>query len=195
MRRVILALLAATLTVPAAPAPAPALAQAQAPAPAPAPTSPGAGPVIVLETEKGFIEFETYPNDAPKTVAHLLALVQKRFYTGLRFHRVIPNFVIQIGDPTTRDFTRRDDWGKFESGSPVGVAELSKTRKHVLGTVSMAHLGNASKVDSQFFICLSPQPQLDGKYPIVGKVIAGMDVARKIAEADRLIRATVREAK
>jgi cyclophilin family peptidyl-prolyl cis-trans isomerase len=170
-----------------------------APAPvapqAPAPTSPGAGPVIVLETEKGFIEFETYPNDAPKTVAHILGLVQKRFYTGLRFHRVIPDFVIQIGDPTTRDFTKRDDWGKYESGTPVGVAEVSKARKHLAGTVSMAHLGDARKVDSQFFICLSPQPQLDGRYPIIGRVIAGMDVVRKIAEADRLIRATVREAK
>jgi cyclophilin family peptidyl-prolyl cis-trans isomerase len=175
----------------------PALLAATFPAAAqaPAPTSPGAGPVIVLETEKGFIEFETYPNDAPKTVAHILALVQKRFYTGLRFHRVIPDFVIQIGDPTTRDFTKRDDWGKFESGSPVGAAELSKTRKHVAGTVSMAHLGDARKVDSQFFICLSPQPQLDGRYPIIGRVISGMDVVRKIAEADRLIRATVREAR
>ena len=162
---------------------------------APAPTSPGAGPVIVLETEKGFIEFETYPNDAPKTVEHVLALVNKRFFTGLRFHRVVPNFVIQIGDPTTRDFTKREDWGKFSSGTPVGVAELSKTRKHVAGTVSMAHLGDASKVDSQFFICLSPQPQLDGKYPIIGAVISGLDVVRKIAEADRLVRATVREAR
>jgi cyclophilin family peptidyl-prolyl cis-trans isomerase len=170
---------------------APLMAAAQAPAP----TSPGAGPVIVLETEKGFVEFETYPNDAPKTVAHILGLVQKRFYTGLRFHRVIPDFVIQIGDPTTRDFTKRDDWGKYESGSPVGVAELSKARTHVAGTVSMAHLGDARKVDSQFFICLSPQAQLDGRYPIIGRVIAGMDVVRKIAEADRLIRATVREAK
>jgi cyclophilin family peptidyl-prolyl cis-trans isomerase len=175
----------------AAPLAAPLVGAGQAPAP----TSPGAGPVIVLETEKGFIEFETYPNEAPKSVAHILALVQKRFYTGLRFHRVIPNFVIQIGDPTTRDFTKRDDWGKYSSGTPVGVGELSKTRKHVAGTVALAHLGDASQVDSQFYICLSPQPQLDGRYPIIGKVIAGLEVVRKIAETDRLIRATVREAK
>jgi peptidyl-prolyl cis-trans isomerase B (cyclophilin B) len=150
------------------------------------------GPVIVVETVKGTIEFETYPDTAPKAVAHILALVRKNFYRGLRFHRVSPNFVIQIGDPTTRDFTRRATWGSYSSGTPVGVSELSSTRKHVAGTVSLAHLGDASTVDSQFFICLSPQPQLDGKHPIIGQVISGMDVARKIVVADRLIRASVK---
>jgi cyclophilin family peptidyl-prolyl cis-trans isomerase len=154
--------------------------------------APGAGSVVVLETVKGTIEFETYPDTAPQAVAHVLALVQKRFYAGLRFHRVVPNFVIQIGDPTTRDFTKRENWGSYSSGTPVGVSELSSTRKHVAGTVSLAHLGDASTVDSQFFICLTPQPQLDGKHPIIGRVISGMDVARKIAVADRLVRASVR---
>ena len=74
----------------------------------------------------------------------------------------------------------------------MGVSELSGTRKHVAGTVSLAHLGDASTVDSQFFICLTPQPQLDGKHPIIGKVISGLDVARKIVVADRLVRASVR---
>jgi peptidyl-prolyl cis-trans isomerase B (cyclophilin B) len=157
--------------------------------------TPGAGSVVVLETAKGIIEFETYPDTAPKAVAHILALVQKRFYAGLRFHRVVPSFVIQIGDPTTRDFTKRENWGSYSSGTPVGVSELSKTRKHVAGTVSLAHLGDASTVDSQFFICLTAQPQLDGKHPIIGKVISGMDVARKIVVTDRLVRAGVRPAK
>lgn len=152
----------------------------------------GKGPVIVLETVKGTIEFETHPDSAPRAVAHIIALVQRRFYAGLRFHRVVPRFVVQIGDPTTRDFTRREHWGSYSSGTRVGVSELSKTRKHVAGTVSLAHLGDASTVDSQFFICLTPQPQLDGRHPIIGTVIAGMDVARKIAVADRLIRASVR---
>ena len=156
--------------------------------------APGTGPVIVLETAKGIIEFETYPDTAPQAVAHILALVEKRFYRGLRFHRVVPNFVIQIGDPTTRDFTRRENWGSYSSGTPVGVSELSGTRKHVAGTVSLAHLGDASTVDSQFFICLTPQPQLDGKHPIIGHVISGMDVAHKIVVADRLVRTSVRAA-
>ena len=105
--------------------------------------APGAGSVVVLETAKGIIEFETYPDTAPKAVAHILALVQKRFYAGLRFHRVVPSFVIQIGDPTTRDFTKKETWGSYSSGTPVGVSELSRTRKHVAGTVSLAHLGDA----------------------------------------------------
>ena len=167
-------------------------AQAQAQAPAAPPVT---GQVVVLETVKGIIEFETYPDTAPKAVAHILALVQKRFYAGLRFHRVVPNFVIQIGDPTTRDFTKRENWGSYSSGTPVGVSELSKTRKHVAGTVSLAHLGDASTVDSQVFICLTAQPQLDGKHPIIGKVISGMDVARKIVVTDRLVRASVRPPK
>ena len=164
-------------------------AQAQAPS-----ARDGTGPVVVIETAKGTIEFETYPDTAPKAVAHVLELVRKRFYAGLRFHRVVPNFVIQIGDPTTRDFTKREHWGSYSSGTPVGVSELSRTRKHVAGTVSLAHLGDASTVDSQFFIYLTAQPQLDGKHPIIGKVIVGLDVARKIAVADRLVRASVRTA-
>jgi cyclophilin family peptidyl-prolyl cis-trans isomerase len=156
------------------------------------PVRAAAGPVVVLETAKGTIEFETYPDTAPKAVAHILELVRKRFYAGLRFHRVVKNFVIQIGDPTTRDFTKRDHWGSYSSGTPVGVSELSKTRKHMAGTVSLAHLGDASTVDSQFFICLTAQPQLDGKHPIIGQVISGMEVARTIVVADRLVRASVR---
>ena len=149
-------------------------------------------PVIVLETSKGIIEFETYPDTAPKAVAHIVALVERNFYRGLRFHRVVENFVIQIGDPTTRDFTRRQYWGSYSSGTPVGVSELSGTRKHVAGAVSLAHLGDASTVDSQFFICLTAQPQLDGKHPVIGNVISGLDVARQIVLADRLVRASVR---
>src|SRR3954451_7260927 len=91
--------------------------------------TPGAGPVIVVETSKGVFEFETYPDDAPKTVDNILALTKKGFYNGQRFHRVVPGFVIQAGDPQTRDMTKRDQWGRgmgAGSGKPVGVAEFSK---------------------------------------------------------------------
>ena len=115
----------------------------------PAPTSPGAGPVIVVETVKGTFEFETYPNEAPKTVARIVELVNKRFYNGLRVHRVVPNFVVQLGDPT--------------------------------------------KADSQWYVTLSPQPRLDGKYTVFGKVISGMDVVTKLQVTDRIIRVTVRQ--
>jgi peptidyl-prolyl cis-trans isomerase B (cyclophilin B) len=157
--------------------------------------SASAGPIIAVETEKGTFEFETYPNEAPKTVKHITGLVQKRFYNGQRVHRVVPGFVIQMGDPASRDMTKKDDWGKGGSGTAIGAAEFSKTRTHVLGAVAMAHAGDASKADSQFYVTLAPQPRLDGQYTVFGKVISGMDVVQKIAVGDRIIRATVKEAK
>ena len=179
---------------------APPRAAAQtAPAPsapaAPAATSPGAGPVIVVETVKGTFEFETYPNEAPKTVARIVELVNKRFYNGLRVHRVVPNFVMQLGDPATRDMTRQADWGRGGSGTPIGAAEITKSRTHVRGAVAMAHAGDATKADSQWYVTLSPQAALDGKYTVFGKVISGMDVVVKLQVTDRIIRVTVREAK
>ena len=115
--------------------------------------SPGAGPIIVLETAKGTIEFETYPEEAPKTVARVIELVKKNFYNGQRFHRAEPNFLIQIGDPVSRDFSRQSWWGRQSSGKPIGVAEITKKRRHVLGAVSMAYPGtDKTAADSQFFI-------------------------------------------
>jgi cyclophilin family peptidyl-prolyl cis-trans isomerase len=168
--------------------------QSPSPAAPPAPTSPGAGPVIVVETVKGIFEFETYPNEAPKTVARIVELVNKRFYNGLRVHRVVPNFVMQLGDPTTRDMTRQADWGRMGSGTPIGVAEITKTRTHGRGAVAMAHAGDASKADSQWYVTLSPQPRLDGQYTVFGKVISGMDVVTRLEVTDRIIRVTVRGA-
>src|SRR5687767_4449812 len=90
-------------------------------------STPAAGPVLVFETEKGTFEIETYPKEAPKTVAHIVGLVNKRFYNGLRVHRVVPNFVVQLGDPQTRDMTKKAAWGTGGSGTSIGVAEFSKT--------------------------------------------------------------------
>ena len=132
-------------------------------------TSPGAGPVIVLETAKGVIEIETYPEEAPKTVAHVLALIKKGFYNGLRFHRAEPGFVIQIGDPQTRDMTKQASWGTGNSGTPVGVAEITKKRRHGPGAVGMAHSGSAKDAASQFYIMLRAAPTLDGKYAVFGQ--------------------------
>src|SRR3954452_20240580 len=112
----------------------------------------GAGPILVLETVKGTIEIETYPEEAPKTVARILELVKKNFYNGQRFHRAEPNFVIQIGDPVSRDVSRQAWWGRQGSGKPIGVVEITKKRRHVAGAVSLAHSGNPADADSQFFI-------------------------------------------
>jgi cyclophilin family peptidyl-prolyl cis-trans isomerase len=157
--------------------------------------SPGAGPIVSVETEKGTFEFETYPNEAPKTVKHIVALVNKRFYNGQRVHRVVPGFVVQMGDPASRDMTKKAQWGTGGSGTSIGAAEFSKTRTHVLGAVAMAHAEDATEADSQFYVTLAPQPALDGKYVVFGKVISGMDAVRKIEVGDRIIRVTVREAR
>src|SRR5262245_40412841 len=109
--------------------PAPPAKPATPPAPpAAGKKSAGAGPVIVVETMKGTFEFETYPNEAPKTVEHIVGLVKNRFYNGQRFHRVEPGFVVQFGDPQSRDPNKRDDWGTGGSGNPIGVLEVSKKR-------------------------------------------------------------------
>ena len=160
----------------------------------PAKTSPGAGSVIVVETEKGTFEFETYPNEAPKTVAHIIGLVNKRFYNGQRVHRMVPGFVVQMGDQQTRDMTKEEMWGRAV-GPQVGVAEFSKLRTHVRGAVGMAHNGDAAKADTQFYITLADTPRLNGDYVVFGKVISGMDVVTKLQYADRIVRVTVREAK
>lgn len=193
MRTLILAFAVSALVPPAvhgqqgASKPAPAK-----PAAAPVAPSPGAGPVIVVETTKGTFEVETYPNEAPRTVEHILALVKRNFYNGLRFHRVEPGFVVQVGDPNSRDYTKRNLWGTGGSGKPVGLAELSRKRLHVSGAVAMAHSGNPAQADAQFYVTLNAVPRLDGKYVVFGRVINGMDVVAKIAVGDVIRRASVK---
>jgi peptidyl-prolyl cis-trans isomerase B (cyclophilin B) len=164
-----------------------------APAPAAAPRrSPGAGPIIVFETMKGSFEIETYPNEAPKTVEHVLALVKRNFYNGLRIHRYEPNFVVQWGDPQTRDMTKRDAWGTGGSGKSIGVSEVSPKRTHVTGAVAAAYAGDPRNADSQIYVVLSPQPQLNRGYTVFGQVISGMDVVTKLRVPDVIRRATIK---
>lgn len=155
--------------------------------------SPGAGSVLVFDTAKGIIEIETYPNEAPKTVAHIMALVKKGFYNGQRVHRVAPNFVVQFGDPQTRDLTKKALWGTGSSGKSIGAAEFNKKRPHKVGAVAMAHKGIASEADSQMYITLRPTPELDGKYAVFGQVISGMDVVRTIQIGDVIKKASVKD--
>jgi peptidyl-prolyl cis-trans isomerase B (cyclophilin B) len=193
MRSIGMAVLIGTMALAAAPsARAQGVARKPGAPPAAAATTTGAGPIVVVETEKGTFEFETYPNEAPKTTAYILALVRKHFYNGQRFHRVIPDFVIQVGDPASRDFARKDEWGYAGSGSTVGVGEFSKLRTHVRGAVALAHPGDPRKGDSQFYVTLSAAPRLDGSYTVFGRVVAGMDVVTKIGAGDRVNRVTVK---
>ncbi|MFN8059124.1 MAG: peptidylprolyl isomerase [Vicinamibacterales bacterium] len=179
--------LATPILVAAQTAPAkPPTTQAKPAAPRIAPKP--VGPVIVVDTVKGVIEIELYPDDAPKGVDHILNLVQKNFYTGHRVHRVVKGGLIQFGDPLSKDMTKQNVWGQggLGSGKVVGVAEFSKRHLHVRGAVGLAHAGDATQADSQMYIVMVPRPQYDGKYSVIGHVISGMDVVAKIEEADRI---------
>lgn len=142
-----------------------------------------ADPVFVLETVKGTIEIRLFAKDAPKSVAHMLALVKRSFYRGQRFHRVTP-VLAQMGDPQSRDMSKESYWGTGNSGSPIGVFERIKGRTHLRGTVGLGHSGNPAGADSQFYIMKQANSSLDGKYAIVGQVIAGMAVVDKIEVRD-----------
>lgn len=158
-------------------------------------TSPGAGPVIVVVTTNGTFEFETYPNEAPKTVGHIITLVEQGFYNGLRVHRVIKGGLVQFGDPQTRDIRNRDQWGAGPaagSGRSIGVAEINPKRPHKRGAVGMAHLGNPAEADSQIYILIEPRPDLNSNYTVVGQVISGMKVVERIEEFDIVQQVTVR---
>lgn len=159
--------------------------------------SPGAGPIVVVETVKGTIEFETYPDEAPKSVEQVLRLIKRNFYNGQRIMRVDPGFVVQFGDPQTRDMSRQSWWGRgfaAGSGKVIGVAEFSKKRTHVRGAVAMAHSGDPTTADSQIYITLAPQPKLDGKHTVIGRVLSGMDVVSKLQVTDMIRKVTVKTA-
>jgi cyclophilin family peptidyl-prolyl cis-trans isomerase len=162
-----------------------ASADRQKPAP-PAAANPG----VVLDTEKGVIEIEFFA-DAPKSVAHMVALFQKDFYRGFRFHRVTDSLV-QIGDPQSRNVRLEAQWGTAGSGTPVGVTEISKTHWHTRGAVGLAYSGGPQNADSQFYIMKSPGSSLDGKYAVIGHVIKGMDVVDRLQKGDVLKTATLK---
>ena len=152
--------------------------------------------VIVVETTKGAFAFETYPNEAPKTIAHVVKLVREGFYDGQRFHRALAGFLVQWGDPRSRDTSKDADWGRGDaasSGTPVGVPEISKKRTHMKGAVGMAHPGDPSKADSQIYVTLADRPDLDGHYTVFGHVIAGAEVPSRIQRGDLITRMYVRE--
>jgi cyclophilin family peptidyl-prolyl cis-trans isomerase len=158
----------------------------------PASSSASAGPVIVFETVKGNFEIETYPAEAPKSVAHILELVKRNFYNGQRVHRIVPGQLVQFGDPLTRDMTKKEFWGTGGSNRAIGVGEMSSKHRHVLGAVSLAHPGDPKQADSQMFIMFAAQPKYDGQFTVFGHVTTGMDVVRKLGMNDIIRRARVK---
>jgi cyclophilin family peptidyl-prolyl cis-trans isomerase len=149
----------------------------------------------VFETAKGRFEMETYPNEAPKSVDHILRLVRRRFYNGQRIIRVEPRELVQFGDPQSRDMSKRDQWLTGGSGTSIGAGEMSPKRKFLVGSVGLAHPGDPRFADSQMFVMLVPQPKYDGHYTVVGRVISGMDVIQKLQVTDVIRTVTVQEAK
>jgi peptidyl-prolyl cis-trans isomerase B (cyclophilin B) len=155
-----------------------------------------AGPVIVVETVKGTFELETYPADAPKTVAHIVDLVKRGFYDGQRIHRALPGFLVQWGDPRSRDLSREADWGRgpdASSGHPVGASELRRKRLHTRGAVAMAHQGNPALADSQIYVTLEARPDLDNRYTVFGHITAGDDVPARLERGDLIRRMYLKE--
>jgi peptidylprolyl isomerase/peptidyl-prolyl cis-trans isomerase B (cyclophilin B) len=150
-----------------------------------APTTPVATPeppkidpetlAAVIEMQKGGkIVFEFYPKDAPNTVDNFITLAKKSFYNGLKFHRVIPGFMAQGGDPL----------GEGSGGPGYTIKDEFNSRKHIAGTVAMARTSEPNSAGSQFYICFEPQSHLDGQYTVFGQVIDGMDVVDKIQKGD-----------
>lgn len=139
--------------------------------------------IAVITTNKGVIKFEFFPKDAPNTVATFIELAESGFYDGIKFHRVVPGFVVQGGDPQTKD--PNVDSQLYGTGGPGFrlKAEFNK-KPHLEGTVAMARSMDPNSAGSQFYICLAPQPSLDGQYTVFGQVTEGMDVVKKITQGD-----------
>jgi peptidyl-prolyl cis-trans isomerase B (cyclophilin B) len=153
-------------------------------------------PVIIVDTTKGTFEIETYPAEAPKTVAHVIDLVKAGFYDGQRVHRAVPAFVVQWGDPRSRDVAQSGDWGlgaSASSGKAIGVAEITKKRTHTMGAVAMAHEGIPAQADSQMFVTLADRPDLNGKYAVFGHVVTGEDVPARLDRGDLIRRMYLKE--
>lgn len=148
--------------------------------------------------KRGSIVIELFEKDAPKTVAHFLDLVDRKFYDGILFHRVVPKFVAQAGDPESRkvsaaEVAKKSDGhggttGLGDGGSGKTIPFEENTLKHEKGTMGMALDGKRTATgDSQFFINLVDNHRLNGDYCVFGKVLKGMDIVLKIELGDKIV--------
>lgn len=137
---------------------------------------------VTVDTTKGLIEMELYAQHAPKAVNNFVFLAKKGFYDGVSFHRVIPNFVIQGGDPTGT--------GRGGPGYHFEDEVEDNPLTHERGVISMANAGPNTN-GSQFFITHSPQTHLNGKHTVFGKVVKGLDIVDEIRVGDKMKRVTI----
>ena len=138
-------------------------------------------PIVTIQTNQGTIQVELYPDVAPNTVNNFISLVQKGFYNGTIFHRVIPGFMIQGGDP---EGTGMGGPGYSINGE-FAANGFANNLKHTAGVISMARAQNPDSAGSQFFIMVEDAPHLDGQYAAFGKVTQGLEVAQAIVSAPR----------
>ncbi|WP_019554989.1 peptidylprolyl isomerase [Propionispira raffinosivorans] len=138
----------------------------------------------IIETKNGKITIELFDKEAPGTVANFVKLIQEGFYNGLKFHRVIPDFVVQGGDPSGN--------GTGGPGYSIKCETEGNPHKHNRGSLSMAHRGKDTG-GSQFFLVLEPQPHLDGVHTVFGQIIDGYDIMDLIEQGDLMENVTVVE--
>lgn len=137
--------------------------------------------VVTIELETGIVTLELYPDVAPNTVASFKKLIGQGFYDGLTFHRVIPGFMAQGGDPD----------GTGMGGPGFKLKAEFNDKKHVRGTLAMARSSDPDSAGSQFYICFGPQPHLDHQYTIFGQVTAGMDLIDGVKNGSVMKKLTV----
>jgi peptidyl-prolyl cis-trans isomerase B (cyclophilin B) len=148
----------------------------------------GSGPKAVIKLAKGGeIVIKFYPKDAPDSVANFIKLAKKGFYDGLAFHRVVPGFVAQGGDPNG-DGSGGPGYTIKGEFSENGV---NNPQTHVNGAVAMARTNVPDSAGSQFYICLGAQPALDGKYAVFGQVVKGMKYVEQIQVGDKMEKVTI----
>lgn len=140
-------------------------------------------PHALIKTKFGEMEIVFFPELAPKHVESFLNLARKGFYNGTIFHRIIPGFMIQGGDPNTKDPSKKDMYGMGGPGYTL-PAEFNKI-PHERGIVSAARTADPNSAGSQFFIMVAKAPHLDGQYTVFGEVVRGMEVADKIVSQPR----------
>lgn len=160
------------------------------------------GKKVRIQTTKGTFEIVLFPKAAPKTVANFIALAKKGFYDGTTFHRVIPGFVAQGGDPLSKTLPAGDGRiGTGDAGKNI-PDEHGNGLHHLPGALAMAHSSMPNSASSQFYVCLGPIPHLNGGYTIFGHVVKGFDVVQKLqategqgsspnAKPDKMIKVTV----
>ena len=139
--------------------------------------------IIIIETNFGKISLELLHELAPEHVRNFTKLVEEGFYDATLFHRVIPGFMIQGGDPNTKDANLKNQWGM--GGPGYNIKAEFNSRSHLRGIVSMARSQDPNSAGSQFFIITSDSTFLDREYTVFGQVIDGMDVADKIVNLPR----------